>query len=59
MAGLISGLTASGLLGGPEARERLHTALAADVESAIARGAACGAMTVARAGAYAPSLDEL
>lgn len=59
MAGLISGLTAQQLLGGPAARERLRAATVAQVAPAIARGSRCGAMTVAHAGAYAPSLDEL
>lgn len=59
MAGLVSGLHTLGLLGSPEARERLYAASPADVEPAIERGALCGAMTVSRAGAYAPSLDEL
>ena len=59
MAGLLSGLSDAGLLGGPEARDRLGRATMAQVTPAIARGSRCGAITVSRAGAYAPSLDEL
>mgnify|MGYP000595500843 CR=1 FL=1 len=59
MAGLISGLASAGLLGGPEARMQLQQANADAITPAIERGGRCGAMTVARAGAYAPSLDEL
>lgn len=59
MAGLVSGLAAAGLLGGPDARVRLASAHPEQVEPAIERGARCGAITVSRAGAYAPSLDEL
>ena len=59
MAGLVSGLVDLGLLGGTQARARLTTAGAAGVSPAVERGLACGARTVARAGAYAPLLDEL
>lgn len=59
MAGLISGLAAAGFLGGPTARDALYTADAAAIQPAVERGARCGAITVSRAGAYAPSLDEL
>jgi fructokinase len=58
MAGLLSGLAASGLLG-PTGRERLDAATLAEVRPAIDRALACSAATVGRAGAYAPSLDEL
>ncbi|MGO4340708.1 PfkB family carbohydrate kinase [Pedococcus sp. 2YAF34] len=59
MAGLVSGLVAAGLLGDPGARQRLHDATLEDVGPAIERGLATSGVTVARAGAYAPSLDEL
>lgn len=59
MAGLVSGLLSLDLLGGAAARERLQTADAAIVAPAVQRGLACGAATVARAGAYAPTLDQL
>jgi fructokinase len=59
MAGLISGLVAAGLLGDPAARERLRAATLDDVRPAIERGLATSAVTVGKAGAYAPSLDEL
>jgi fructokinase len=59
MAGLVSGLVAAGLLGDPRARQRLHDATLEDVGPAIERGLATSGVTVGRAGAYAPSLDEL
>jgi fructokinase len=58
MAGLLSGLAAAGLTG-PEGRTRLAAATLADVRPAVERALACAGLTVARAGAYAPSLDEL
>lgn len=58
MAGLLSGLASAGLTGA-EGRKRLAEATLADVRHAIDRALACAAATVARAGAYAPSLDEL
>jgi fructokinase len=58
MAGLLSGLSSAGLTG-LEGRKRLAEATLADVRPAIDRALACAAATVARAGAYAPSLDEL
>ena len=59
MAGLISGLAVAGFLGGPTERAALQAADAAAVAAAIERGNRCGTITVSRAGAYAPSLDEL
>ncbi len=59
MAGLVSGLVVAGLLGDPGARARLHSATLEDVRTAVDRGSATSAVTVGRAGAYAPSLDEL
>lgn len=59
MAGLVSGLVGSGLLGDPAARDRLRRATLEAVRPAIARGLATSGVTVGRAGAYAPSLDEL
>jgi fructokinase len=58
MAGLLSGLATAGFTG-PEGRTRLAAASLAEVRPAIDRALACAAATVARAGAYAPSLDEL
>lgn len=55
MAGLVSGLLDAGLLGGPEARVRLHDAALADVVPAVQRALRTGALTVERAGAYAPT----
>ena len=59
MAGLVSGLVGAGLLGGPDARARLRTATLEDVEPAVSRGLSTSGATVGKAGAYAPSLDEL
>ena len=59
MAGLVSGLLATGLLGDPGARQRLEQATLEDVRSAVDRGLATSGVTVGKAGAYAPSLDEL
>lgn len=59
MAGLLSGLVAAGLLGGPVARAALRQATLEDVEPAVARGLSTSGVTVGKAGAYAPSLDEL
>ncbi|MDF2093313.1 carbohydrate kinase [Knoellia sp. 3-2P3] len=58
MAGLLSGLASAGLTGA-EGRKRLAQATLAEVRPAVDRALACAAATVARAGAYAPSLDEL
>jgi fructokinase len=59
MAGLVSGLVVAGLLGDPGARERLRRATLEEVGPAIERGLATSGVTVGRAGAYAPALDEL
>lgn len=59
MAGLLSGLLAAGLLGDPAARGRLAHARLDAVRPAIERGLATSGVTVGKAGAYAPSLDEL
>jgi fructokinase len=59
MAGLLSGLVSSRLLGDPAARERLRGATLEDVRPAVDRGLATSGVTVGRAGAYAPGLDEL
>jgi fructokinase len=59
MAGLVSGLLASGLLGDPGARTRLAGATLDQVRPAVDRGVATSGITVGKAGAYAPSLDEL
>lgn len=59
MAGLVSGLVVAGLLGDPGARDRLRKATLEDVRPAVDRGLATSGVTVGKAGAYAPSLDEL
>jgi fructokinase len=59
MAGLVSGLLDAGLLGGAEARTRLHAATLADVAPAVERALLTGALTVQRAGAFAPARSTL
>lgn len=59
MAGLVSGLLDAGLLGGPDGRDRLRSATLADLRPAIDRAVTTGGITVARAGAYAPTRSEL
>ncbi|MEW1955682.1 carbohydrate kinase [Terrabacter sp. NPDC080008] len=59
MSGLVSGLIDSGLLGGPQARERLHAAALDDVLPAVERALRTGALTVGRAGAHAPTRVDL
>ena len=59
MAGLLSGLVSAGLLGDPAARARLRGATLEEVRPAVDRGLATSGVTVGRAGAYAPGLDEL
>ncbi len=59
MAGLVSGLLDAGLLGGPEARRRLRTASTEDVTPAIDRALSTSGITVGRAGAYAPTREEI
>ncbi len=59
MAGLLSGLLDAGYLGGPAARARLAEASIDDVRPAIDRAIATSAVTVGRAGAYAPRRAEL
>ena len=45
--------------GDPGARERLRGATLEDVRPAVDRGMATSGVTVGKAGAYAPALDEL
>ena len=59
MAGLVSGLLDDGLLGSPAARDRLRTASLEDVHPAIDRALATSGVTVRRAGAYAPTRQEI
>jgi len=59
MAGLLSGLADSGFIGGREARQRLHSASIDELRAAIDRAMCTAALTVARAGAYAPTRAEL
>lgn len=59
MAGLVSGLLDAGLLGSPEARERLRAAGLDDVADGLHRAVACATWTVARAGAAAPTRTDI
>ena len=59
MSGLLSGLIDAGLLGSPAARERLANAGFEDIAPAISRALATAAVTVSKAGAYAPMRIEL
>lgn len=59
MAGLISGLLDAGLLGGADAKERLRNARLSDIRGALHRAVITSGITVSRAGAYAPTMDEV
>ena len=59
MAGLVSGLLDDGLLGSLAARDGLRAAGLAQVRPAIDRALATSGLTVRRAGAYAPSREEI
>jgi len=59
MAGLISGLTDAGLLGGRVQRERLAAATWSELATALHRAVVTSSITVSHAGAYAPSLAEV
>ena len=59
MAGLISGLLDTRLLGGAAEREHLSRATLAEITPAIRRAMAASAVTVSRAGAYAPTRAEI
>lgn len=59
MAGLLSGLLDTGLVGGRTARDRLRRANLSDVVPTVERALATAALTVTRAGAYAPSRSDL
>jgi fructokinase len=54
MAGLLSGLLDAGLLGSPEARDRLAYGTLEDVRSAVERAVTNAGITVSKAGAYSP-----
>ncbi|WP_130014314.1 carbohydrate kinase family protein [Serinicoccus sediminis] len=59
MSGLVSGLLDAGLLGSTDARERLSRAELEDIAPALERAVACASWTVARAGAAAPTREDL
>ncbi|WP_019201087.1 carbohydrate kinase family protein [Tsukamurella sp. 1534] len=59
MAGLVSGLLDAGYLGSRYAARRLRAAQWSDVQPALHRAVITSALTVSRAGAYAPSRAEV
>ena len=59
MAGLIAGLLDAGLLGSPDARQRLWEAGWSDVQSALHNAVVTSGITVSKHGAYAPGPDEV
>lgn len=59
MAGLLAGLRQAGLVGGPAARELLRRARWEDLAVPLRQAALTSAVTVGRAGAYAPGPDEV
>lgn len=59
MAGLLSALLDADLLGSADARDRLRKSNLDSVVPAVRRGLATAARTVAVAGAYAPSRDQI
>ena len=59
MAGLVSGLLDDGLLGSTDARGRLRAAGLSLVRPSIDRALATSGLTVRRAGAYAPTRQEI
>ena len=59
MAGLVSGLSDAGFLGGPTQRARLAAATWTEVATALHRAVVTSSVTVSRLGAYGPSLDEV
>jgi fructokinase len=59
MAGLLSGLLDTGLLGSMESRQRLSSASLEDVRPAVERAVTTGGVTVSKAGAYAPLRAEV
>ena len=59
MAGLVSGLLDAGLLGGPVPASDCEPPALADVAPPIDRALATSGITVRRAGAYAPTREEL
>ncbi|MGO4957266.1 carbohydrate kinase family protein [Luteococcus sp. Sow4_B9] len=59
MGGLLSGLLDAGLLGSREAAERLAGAGWGQVQPALHRAVTTSGLTVSRAGAHAPTRDEV
>lgn len=59
MAGLISGLLDAGLLGSAEAKERLKRARLSDVWKALHRAVITSGITVSKAGAYSPTMEQV
>ena len=59
MAGLISGSARRGVLGSPEARQRLSALDWSAVQPALHRAVVTSALTVSHSGAYAPTMAEV
>lgn len=59
MAGLLAGLWDAGLLGDLDAADRLHRARWEEIESPLRQAACASALTVGRAGAYAPTAEDV
>jgi len=59
MAGLISGLSDAGLVGGAAQRVRLYDASWAQLSTALHRAVITSSLTVSHAGAYGPTLAEV
>ncbi|GAA4399286.1 carbohydrate kinase family protein [Tsukamurella soli] len=59
MAGLVSGLLDAGYLGSRSAARRLRATTWSDVQPALHRAVITSALTVSRAGAYAPTMAEV
>lgn len=59
MGGLLSGLLDAGLLGDAAAKRRLREATWTQVQPALHRATVTSALTVSKAGAYAPSMKDV
>ena len=59
MAGLVSGLSDAGLIGGPAQRARLYDADWAQLSTALHRAVVTSSLTVSHAGSYGPTLAEV
>ncbi len=59
MGGLLSGLLDAGFIGSFEAKARLREAKWSDILPSLHRGTVTSGLTVSKAGAYAPSAEEV